>query len=63
MGTGTTLLKVGLVLLAALVALSVLGFALGLLTMLVEAVVSLLALAALLYGAYWLLMRGRRTGP
>ncbi|WP_224448359.1 hypothetical protein [Haloprofundus salilacus] len=51
----STLLRVALVLLLLFVAVSVLGFLVGLITAVVETVVTLLVLGALLYGGYWLL--------
>ncbi|KTG11640.1 hypothetical protein AUR64_00150 [Haloprofundus marisrubri] len=50
----STLLRIAFVLLLLFVALSVLGFLVGLVTTIVDTVVTLLVLGALLYGCYWL---------
>ncbi|WP_224270690.1 hypothetical protein [Haloprofundus salinisoli] len=54
----STLLRVALVLLLLFVAVSVLGFLVGLVTALVRTVLMLLVLGAVLYGAYWLFSSG-----
>ncbi|WP_224333459.1 hypothetical protein [Haloprofundus halobius] len=51
----STLLRVALVLLLLFVAVSALGFLVGLVATIVEAVLTLVVLGALLYGGYWLL--------
>jgi hypothetical protein len=53
-----TLLRIAFVILLAFVALSVLGFLVGLVTTIIDTVVTLLVVGALVYGGYWLLTRG-----